>query len=155
MSFRISSLPRSQFEHLFDLSSDQLASRRAVRMFATKKPGFPCRVSLADAEIGEEVILANYEHHDVNTPFRSSYAVFVRPSATHSCLDVDEVPEVLRSRILSLRAFDETGMLTTADLADGTALEGSIETMFENPSVSYIHVHLAKPGCYAARVDRA
>ena len=155
MSFRIISLPKSQFEHLFDLSTDELASLRAVRMFATEKPGFPCRVSRADAEIGEEVILVNYEHHIVNTPFRSSHAVFVRPSATQSHLKVDEVPELFRPRTLSLRAFDETGMLTMADLAEGTALEGSIETILENPSVSYIHVHFAKPGCYAARVDRA
>ena len=155
MSFYIRSLQKEQFEHLFDLSADELAALRAVRMSVTKKPGFPCRVSLADAEIGEEVILTNYEHLAVATPYRASHAVIVRPSATQAHLKIDEVPKLFRSRMLSLRAFDETGMLVVADLAEGTALEGSIANIFENPSVSYIHIHYAKPGCYAARVDRA
>jgi hypothetical protein len=155
MSFHIKSLPKSQFQHLFDLSPEELASQRGVRMVATEKPGFPCRVSLADAEIGEEVILVNHQHQSVDTPYQSSHAVFVRPNASQSTLQPDEVPEMLRSRTLSLRAFDQAGMLILADLAEGTALEASVETIFENPSVEYIHVHFAKPGCYAARVDRA
>ena len=155
MSFQISSLQKSQFQHLFDLSPKELTLQRGVRMVATKKPGFPCRVSLADAEIGEEVILVNHEHQSVDTPYRSSYAVFVRPGAVESTLKRDEVPEMLRSRVLSLRAFDKAGMLILADLAEGIALETSVETIFENPGVEYIHLHFAKPGCYAARVDRA
>ena len=155
MSFKISSLPKSQFEHLFHLSTDELASQGAMRMTATKKPGFPCRVSLSDAGIGEEVILMHYEHQTVNSPFRASHAVYVRPGAEQSHLEADEVPEQLRTRILSLRGFDGVGMLIEADLADGLAIEPAIESVFKNPSVSYIHVHFAKPGCYAARIDRA
>jgi hypothetical protein len=155
MSFLISSLSRSHFEHLFVLGKDELSAFGAVRMVATKKPGFPCRVSLADAEIGEEVILVHYEHQAANTPFRSSHAVYVRQSAAEAHLNVNEVPELLRSRILSLRAFDQTGMMVEADLAEGTALEAAIESMLQKPAASYIHLHFAKPGCYAARVDRA
>ncbi len=124
-------------------------------MIATKKPGFPCRVSLADAEVGEEVILLNYEHQSADTPFRSSHAIFVRPNGVQSKLKLNEMPELFRSRILSVRAFDQTGMLIMAELADGKTLEQSIEMTLENSSVSYIHLHFAKPGCYAARVDRA
>jgi len=107
------------------------------------------------AEIGDEVLLVNYEHHSVDTPFRASHAVFFRPGALEANLAPGEVPELFRSRTLSLRGFDQMGMLVSADLAEGEALEQSIQTMFENPSVSYIHLHFAKPGCYAARVDRA
>lgn len=155
MSFHISPLSKSQFEHLFRLPAEELASLRAMRMIATNKPGFPCRVSLADAEVGEEVILLNYEHQNADTPFRSSHAVFVRPNAAQSTLNLNEVPELFRSRILSVRAFDQTGMLIMAELADGQTLEQSIGMTFENSSVSYIHLHFAKPGCYAARVDLA
>jgi hypothetical protein len=155
MSFHITSLAKSQFQHLFDLSSAELTSFHAVRMHATEKPGFPCRVSLVDADIGEEVILVNYEHQTVDTPFRASHAVYVRPAANQAELSADEVPEMLRSRILSLRAFDDAGMMITADLADGKVLAPSIKDMFDNPAVAYIHLHFAKPGCYAARVDRA
>jgi hypothetical protein len=155
MSFQISALPKSQFRHLFELPSAELASLRAVRMVADKKPGFPCRVSLADAEPGEEVILVHHEHQTADTPYRASHAVFVRQSANEAKLNVDETPEMLRSRLLSLRAFDQQGMLLTADVADGKLLETTIEEMFRNTRVAYIHIHFAKAGCYAARVDRA
>lgn len=150
MSFVISALPKSQFDHLSSASpTDQ-----AVRVVATKKPGFPCRVSLADAEIGEEVLLLHYEHQSAATPFRASHAIYVRPNASPATLDVNEVPAMLRSRVLSLRAFDEQGMLMAADLADGTVVEKPLDDMFRDPSVAYIHIHFAKPGCYAARADR-
>jgi Protein of unknown function (DUF1203) len=155
MSFQISALPKSQFRHLFELPSAELASLRAVRMVADKKPGFPCRVSLADAEPGEEIILVHHEHQTADTPYRASHAVFVRQSANEANLNVDETPEMLRSRLLSLRAFDQQGMLLTADVADGKLLETTIEEMFRNTRVAYIHIHFAKAGCYAARVDRA
>jgi Protein of unknown function (DUF1203) len=155
MSFQISALPKSQFQHLFELPSAELAPLRAVRMVADKKPGFPCRVSLADAELGEEVILVHHEHQTADTPYRASHAVFVRQAANEAKLNVDEMPEMLRSRLLSLRAFDEQGMLVAADLTNGKVLEMAIEEMFLNTAVAYIHIHFAKPGCYAARVDRA
>lgn len=155
MASQISSLSRKQFEHLFQLSGEELASQRARCVTATKSPGFPCRVSLADAEAGEEVLLVNFQHQSAATPYQSSYAVYVRPGAAEAALQPNEVPEQLRSRVLSLRGFDEVGMLVTADLAEGTVLESCIEALFANPAVAYIHLHFAKPGCYAARVDRA
>ena len=53
-SFQISALPLETFAPFFDLDDTALAARGARRYVATKKPGFPCRVSLEDAEEGEE-----------------------------------------------------------------------------------------------------
>lgn len=154
MPFQIHPLPRRRFEPLFALSDAELAARGALRVRATSKPGFPCRISLADAEPGEEVILAHYEHQSANSPFRASHAVYLRPGAAEASLLPGEVPAMLRSRILSLRGFDTAGMLVTADLAEGGALEAPLQAMLDEPSVAYVHLHFAKPGCFAARVDR-
>jgi hypothetical protein len=154
MPFQIKALPKTIFARLFELSDRELASANAVRVKATQKPGFPCRVSLADAEIGEDLILTHFEHHTVDTPFRSSHAVYVRRDAVEAKPVPGTVPDLLRSRMLSLRAFDSAGMMVAADLADGAALENAIEKALENPSAAYLHLHFAKPGCYAARVDR-
>jgi hypothetical protein len=124
-------------------------------MVAGKRPGYPCRVSLQDAEPGEEVLLVHYEHQSAATPFRASHAVYVRVKAVQAHLAVDETPEMLTSRILSLRAFDRHGMMLAADLADGKALASKICEMFNDEDTTYLHIHFAKPGCYAARVDRA
>lgn len=155
MSFLISPLSMTQFAPLFSLSDEELAARGAMRVTADRRPGFPCRVSLQDAEPGETVLLVNYEHLDVPTPFRSRHAVYVRQNAAEAQPVVGEVPEMLRSRTLSVRAWTRSGMLAAADLTEGTHLESLVESMLAQPDVDYLHVHFAKPGCYAARVQRA
>jgi hypothetical protein len=154
MSFRISGLDAAPFTALFSLSDQQLAQRAAVRRVAASKPGFPCRISLTDAEVGDEVILVHYEHHAVASPFRASHAIYVRKGEQQFDA-VDSVPPMLRSRLLSVRAFDADGMLADADVTDGTDLEALIERQFGNAQTQYLHIHFARPGCYAARVDRA
>jgi hypothetical protein len=153
MGFRITGLPAEQFAGLFSLSDQELAARGAVRRIADAKPGYPCRVSLTDAEPGQEVILTHFEHHAVDSPFRASHAIYVRKGEkTYEA--VDQVPEQLRLRLLSVRAFDEKGMLVGADVVDGKELEGAIERLLGDDRADYLHVHYAKPGCYAARIER-
>jgi hypothetical protein len=154
VSFQISALPLEPFKHLIGRPADTLAAHAAARVVADMKPGFPCRVSLVDAEIGESVLLVNYEHLPAASPYRSRYAIYVRESATRAHPEVNEVPQQLRLRLLSVRAFDAAAMLLEADVVDGTALVQVIERMFDNPRVACLHLHNAKAGCYAARVER-
>jgi hypothetical protein len=124
-------------------------------MVADCKPGFPCRISLADAEVGETVILLNFEHQPADSPYRAAHAIFVRQGAEQAFPKVDEVPEVLASRLISIRAFDQRHYMTTADVVDGARLAEAIPALLNNPAVAYVHLHNARPGCYAARVMRA
>jgi len=155
MSFRVCALPMEPFAALFELSDRELRERRALLRVADRKPGFPCRVSLVDAEVGETVLLVNYEHQDAATPFRSSHAIYVRAGAVQVHCAVGEVPPLLRTRLISLRGFDTEGMLVGADAIEGTRIEEAIERLFEDERIAYLHLHYAKPGCYAARVERA
>lgn len=152
--FVLRGLDPAPFLPLFALDDDALAARNARRVVATSKPGFPCRVSLVDAEPGETLILANFEHLPVDSPFRSRHAVYVREAAGDPPDYRDTLPEQFRSRMLSLRAFDQAGMMIDADLADGREAEVAIARMFTDPAVAYLHAHFAKPGCFAARIDR-
>jgi Protein of unknown function (DUF1203) len=153
MSFRIEGLPAQDFADLFDLSDDELAARGGVRQVAGEHTA-PCRVSLTDAEPGEEVVLVNYEHHAVASPYRMRFAIYVR-KGEKTYHGVDEVPEQLRIRKLAVRAFDAAAMMVGRELVDGRELEGAIERLFENRAAAYLHVHYAAAGCYAARVGRA
>ncbi len=154
MSFLIQALPSSQFSNLFQLPDDELLRRGAILRTADKRPGFPCRVSLIDAHIGERVLLVNYEHQPAPTPFRSCHAVYVRENAVEARCEPGEVPDLFRSRLMSIRAFDGSGMLLDADVTEGRVLEPSIERLLASETVEYVHLHYAKPGCYAARVIR-
>ena len=153
--YRISGLKPAGFEELFGLDDAALRDRRAMRVIADKKPGFPCRITLADAEPGESLILTHYEHQDAASPYRASHAIYVREGATEAAMFEDEIPDYLALRLLSVRAFDDSGMMTDADVVQGDALKPVIERMFADPRVAYLHVHNARPGCFAARIDRA
>ena len=155
MTFQIAPLPLAPFAPLFALSDEELAARNIVRRVVDRYPGFPCRVSLEDAPIGETVLLMNYEHQPAESPYRSSHAIFVRERAQQATPGVNEVPEALSRRLLSVRGFDARGFMARADVVEGAALADAIEDFFASGEIAYLHVHNAKPGCYAARVDRA
>jgi hypothetical protein len=156
MSFRISSLPVEPFQALFGLSDDELMKHGARRAVADQKPGFPCRVTLADAEPGESLLLLNYRHLDAqSSPYRAKGPIFVRETAREGRDVVDAVPDYLARRLLSIRAYDRDGMMIEADVVDGSELTPMIEEMFALDGVDYLHAHFARRGCYAARIDRA
>lgn len=154
MSFQVHALPAEPFKPLFSMSDRALAEVRATRMAVDANPGYPCRVSLADAEVGETVILVNFEHQAGDTPYRSAHAIFVREHAEQAFPRPGQVPEALRTRLISVRAFDENHFMIDADVVDGEHLSEFIPGMFADPCVSYLHLHHARQGCYAARVTR-
>lgn len=155
MSFQIHSLPATPFRHLFGADESTLDAHGVTRMTAYCSPGFPCRISLQDAEIGETVLLLNYEHQPAGAAYRSRYAIFVREHAEEAAPARDEVPESISKRLISLRLFDGSDNLIDADVAQGDAIAAKIRAMFDNDAGAYIHLHNAKPGCFAALVTRS
>lgn len=155
MAFRITGLSPEPFRHLFGLADDDLQRLGVKRYVVDTSPGFPDRIEMRDAEPGETVLLLNHVSQPADTPYRASHAIFVREGATQAYDAVDEVPPVMRRRLLSLRAFDAGGMMRDADVVEGTGIEPVIARFFADPAVSYIHVHNARQGCYSGRIDRA
>jgi hypothetical protein len=152
MTYRITGLDPAPYKALFALSNDELATRGIVRMTVTGKPGFPCRVSPTDREIGEAVLLLNHVSHDVANPYRASHAVFVGQGERGEF--IDEPPPVFQGRVLSLRAFDQAGMMTDAVLAPPGEADAAIRKLFADPEVETIHAHNAVRGCFSATIER-
>jgi hypothetical protein len=155
MSFRITGLSDEPFRAFFGLSDQELGLLGIRRYIVDKKPGYPDRIEMKDAEPGECVLLLNHVCQPAKTPYRASHAIYVREGATQTYDAIDQIPDSMRIRLLSLRAYAEDGMMIDADVAEGVVIEPIITRMFENPAVSYIHAHNAKRGCYAGRIDRA
>jgi hypothetical protein len=154
MNFRITGLDPAPFRALYGLSDEALAARGVKRMIADATPGFPDRVELRDAAAGESLLLLNYMHQAADTPYRASHAIFVREGAVHAYDRADDIPEPLRIRTISLRAFDQAHDMVDADLVDGNALRPAIVRLLADPRVHYLQAHYAKRGCYAARIER-
>jgi len=124
-------------------------------MIVDEFPGFPCRDSLEDAEIGEEVILLPYQHHKTNLPYQSSGPIFVRKIAKTANYEINEIPKMFNHRLLSLRGYDKNAIMKDASVIEGNNLKAQIIKIFENDDIQYIHIHNAKPGCYNCLVERA
>jgi hypothetical protein len=155
MAFRVVGLPSSLFESLYGLSEKELAERGVEVHIASESPGFPCRVSLRDAPVGARMLLLNFEHQPANTPYRSQHAIFVQDGVEQAYPGVNEVPEVLARRTLSVRAFDEAGQMLDGVVVNGREAGPLFERLLGLPRAAYLHVHNAGRGCYAARVERA
>jgi len=154
MTFQIQPLPKSAFEKYFKMSDTELARHKAMRSITQQSPGTPCRVSLDDAKIGEEVILINYQHQDAPTPYQSSHAIFIRKDAQEFRPAVGEIPDFFNKRLISARHFSDDGLMLDAQAVQGKHLKETIKAFFAARNTGYIHLHFAIPGCFAAKVTR-
>lgn len=155
MTYRISGLAPDAFAHLRGADEAALAAAGARRVIAQASRGYPCRITLEDAEEGESLILLHHVSHDVQTPYRSAYAIYVREQAEAPAAYEDALPPVFGGRPLAFRAFDAGGMLRDAALAAPGEADGAIRKLFDNREIAYIDAHNAAHGCFAARVERA
>jgi Protein of unknown function (DUF1203) len=155
MNFRVTGLSPAAFQPLFGLSDEELKEKGVIRYKVTEKPGFPDHIEMREAEPGETVLLLNHLHQPADSPYRATHAIYVREGARETYDRINEIPEVMRHRLLALRAYDSSGMILDADVVDGQAMVPVVQRFFENPQVDYIHVHNAKRGCYSGRIDRA
>lgn len=155
MSYIVTGLPLEDFRPLFGLSDTDLAERGILRYVADAPVGYPCRITLEDAQVGDTLLLLNYEHLPADTPYRSRHAIFVNEGATQTRQAVDEIPGCLAVRpTIALRAYDAGHMMLDAAVVPGAELEPLIARMLDNPKVDYLHAHNAGRGCFAARIDR-
>jgi hypothetical protein len=152
--FHIRGLDPDLFGNIIGLSEADLAARGVLRVRVDEKPSAPCRISLDDAEIGEHVLLLNYDHQPAPTPYQQQGPIFIRETPRRYCAG-GVIPPALARRMLSLRGFDAQHMMIEADLVEGAEAKALIDKFFANPAVAYIHAHYAKRGCFAARIDRA
>lgn len=154
VEFQVKSLVASEFSQFFKMSAMELQELGASVMTVDRKPGYPCRVSLEDAELGEKVLLLNYHHHKASSAYDASGPIFIREMAEDSTIDRNQVPKMLDHRLLSVRAYDNMGNMTAAEVVTGTNIKSVIEDLFSNTEHAYLQVHNAGPGCYNCQIDR-
>ena len=155
MTFRVIGLDPTPFAHLFDLADDELPAHHARRVRVGPEGGVPDRVELRDLVAGETALLVHYLHQPAATPYRASHAVYVLQGARTPRTVEGRLPAVLRRRLLSLRAFDADDMMVDADVVEGVAAHACVERLLADARVAYVHAHYARPGCFAARIERA
>lgn len=154
-AFRISGLDPAPFVPLYGLSDEELSRRGVIRRSVDAAPGYPDRIEMREARPGETVLLLNHVSQPADTPYRATHAIYVREGALATFDRIGEVPEVMRTRLLSVRGFDAGHLMVEADVVEGRDLEAAIARLFADDNIAYLHVHNARMGCYSGRIDRA
>ena len=154
-TFRLLALAHEPFEPFFSLTDEALRAKGIVRRVATQAFGFPCRVSLEHAQIGDELLLLPFVHHAVESPYRASGPIFVRRGVRQRELAAGEVPPYVTQRLMSIRAYDATNMMLAAEVCEGTLVAAQLERFFADENVAYVQLHNAKYGCYSCQAVRA
>ena len=153
-SFQLVGLSPGLFAPLFALSEAELSRIDARRVVADSKPGFPCRVSLEDAEVGEELLLLPFEHQPAASPYRSSGPIFVRKAALQAAVEPGVIPDYVRTRLMSVRVYDAAHQMIDAAVCPGSETARVIDSMFSRGEAAYIHLHNANRGCFSCAVRR-
>lgn len=154
MHYIIEGLDPAPFRPLFALGDEALVEQGIVRVVADAAPGYPCRITLKEAQPGETLLLLNHESRGGDTPYRARHAIFVRELAQRAASMIDRVPEVFEPRQLSLRGFDPAGMMVDAAIAQPGEADALLRGLFEDPRIVEIDVHNAIRGCFAARARK-
>lgn len=154
MPFVVTGLAPDPFMPLFGADDATLDAAGAIRFTVDTKPGFPCRITLEDAEPGEIVLLLNHEHQAADTPYRARHAIYVREGSTAPARCENDMPPALARRLLAIRAYDDAGMMIDAEIVEGVDAAPLVERLLADPRAAYLHAHNARRGCFAARIDR-
>ena len=154
-TFQLLALDPAPFAPLFALSDAALRSRGARRVTADSATGYPCRVSLEDASVGDELLLLTHAHVDGPSPYAGTGPIFVRRGVQRRVLAPAEMPPCITRRLVSVRSYDADGTMLDADVCGGDAVAARIHAFFADARADEIHLHNARRGCFACRVRRA
>jgi hypothetical protein len=153
-SFRLVGLAAETFDTFFAMSDVELAALGARRVIADAMPGYPCRVSLVDAEAGEELLLLSHEHLSARSPYRASGPVYVRQGARRAALAPGEIPACVTRRLISVRAYDAASMMVVGEVCEGADAGPVIERLMADAAVAFVDLHNANRGCFSCRAER-
>lgn len=149
-SFTYTALPHTLLD---DTREREVAAGRAVSPEADGDR-FPVRCCLRDVDNAEDVLLLSVRPPSADSPYAAASPVYVHREPCDGRHANGEVPEVLRGRLLSLRAYTSDHMITGTTIEQGSHVESAIAALFADHRAAYVFVHFAGPGCYVCRVDR-
>jgi len=114
---------------------------------------YPCRRCLTRAAAGEHMLLLSYDPFTQHSPYAGPGPVYIHtePCQRHRGA-AGAMPAQVAGSLLSLRGYDERAMLVDADVVEAAQACARVRTLLDD-GAAFVHVHFARPGCFAFRVD--
>jgi hypothetical protein len=127
-----------------------------VRWEIADHDGYPCRHCLRETRTGQKVLLGSYHLLRPRGIYWTPSPVFVHSA---SCIRYDrdnEIPEIVRNRLVSVRAYgaDDMVIYGLGDVGDGREVDGIVERCLSESRTAYVNVHTARPGCLLCTIER-
>ena len=115
----------------------------------------PCRVCLRDAAVGEAVLLGSYHLPRPRGIYWTPSPIFVHAAPCTPFAATGTIPEIVRSRLVSVRAYDaeDQCLYDLGHAGDGEGIDAPLSRALADPRTSFVNIHTAKPGCLLCRVE--
>lgn len=116
----------------------------------------PCRVCLRDAAAGEAVLLGSYHLPRPRGIYWTPSPIFVHAAPCTEFAAADTIPEIVRNRLVSVRAYDREDqcLYDLGHAGDGDGIDAPLARALADPRTEFVNIHTAKPGCLLCRVER-
>jgi len=148
--FSISAIPADIADRIRTTLVDDFGNQLVAR----PADSAPCRHCLRITKPGEHLIVFAYQPFTSGGPYAEVGPVFVHAAPCEAYDHRDTFPEGFRTRILTMRGYNDQGTIETAELSEAGNPEATIERLFSNERVSFIHARNPAWGCYDFRIDR-
>jgi hypothetical protein len=118
---------------------------------------YPCRHCLQEASGKTGMLLLSYQTPKPKSVYGQPTAIFMCAAHCERFEKVDTIPEIVRNRLVSFRAFRTDGMMIydANEIVEGYSHEAAVRRIFARDDVAYINAHTAKPGCLLCPIERA
>ena len=115
----------------------------------------PCRSCLHYAQDGEAVLLGSYNLPRPQGVYWTPSPVFVHAGQCERYDSINEVPEIVRGALVSVRAYDagDQCIYELGHVGDGTEVDEPLQRALTDKRTAYVNIHTAKPGCLLCRVE--
>ena len=154
-SFQVFPIADTITEQIRETRVDELGHDLRVSLATVNDTG-PCRSCLTVIKPGEGRLLFSFAPNPHNHPYNEIGPIYIHEDRCEPYKDYNNFPPELRTRRpLTLRCYDETGVMVGGELVGDRPVEQVIGRLFEDPQVKYLHARTATVGCFVARVERA
>ena len=127
-----------------------------LRRVTAEAGAAPCRHCLRNGRAGEAMLLGSYNLPGPLGIYWTPSPIFIHAEPCELFDLPDKVPETVRGRLVSVRAYDRDDqcLYDLGEAVDGGQVDAPLARAITDPRTKFVNIHTAKPGCLLVRVER-
>ena len=117
--------------------------------------GNPCRHCLNEIPLGEPMLTLAYRPFNKIQPYAEVGPIFLCARQCERYQDFAGIPDLYRDLDLLIRGYDSNDRIIygTGKVVPVSSLEQEVNSLFDIPSLSYVHARSPANNCYHFRIE--